>query len=542
MGIAVRHWNACSGIALRRQVSTLFQRHPIERTAIMFRVLVEKELRHYLLDWRFVGILVSCVTLSVLGVYSGVENYLQELEAYSDESELYRNRMQNWVADDNYYELGARGVSWTRPPQPLAAIVYGLTGGLGREVTTRFFMRRIHEPFVNFESSPLEKNPVPAVFGVLDLEFVVRVLLSVAVILLTYDAVCGEKEEGTLRLCASFPVRRSTIALSKLAGSAVALLIPLVLSFLLAALVLSALADVELTADHWLRFGCLLVLFAIYLLVFAGWGIWFSSLARRRSAAFLWLLGLWALWVFVIPGAAVRIARYVVPVPGIDQAERQADAWRWEAIGRIDEGLGEHIDRNMQHFFDRASAYNRTVDWDFDPRETRWDDLSDAKKEALRVMNRYEGPVLQIWDRGMRDYHERIRTAQTERRNLMRRQQKWAEVLAGLSPVASTRLVAMDLAQTGVLRHERLVDAVSAYQSYFTQFIWKVDPEFGGLFRIGGTSESPTLSGFTPFSITERDPVSEAMARNALSFLNLVILAILGFAGAYVAILRYDVR
>ncbi len=36
--------------------------------------------------------------------------------------------------------------------------------------------------------------------------------------------------------------------------------------------------------------------------------------------------------------------------------------------------------------------------------------------------------------------------------------------------------------------------------------------------------------------------VGECLSRNAFRILNLIILAVLGFVGAYVAILRYDVR
>ena len=59
-------------------------------------------------------------------------------------------------------------------------------------------------------------------FGVLDLAFIVKVVLSLCVLLFTYDAICGEKEQGTLRLYASYPVSRSAQALAKLAGSTVA--------------------------------------------------------------------------------------------------------------------------------------------------------------------------------------------------------------------------------------------------------------------------------------------------------------------------------
>ena len=52
-------------------------------------------------------------------------------------------------------------------------------------------------------------EPLQRVFPSLDLARVVQVVLSLFVLLLTYDAVCGEKDAGTLRLFGSFGLPRN---------------------------------------------------------------------------------------------------------------------------------------------------------------------------------------------------------------------------------------------------------------------------------------------------------------------------------------------
>ena len=45
-----------------------------------------------------------------------------------------------------------------------------------------------------------DNDPLPVMFPLIDLTFIVTILLSLAALILSYDAVCGEKEDGTLKL------------------------------------------------------------------------------------------------------------------------------------------------------------------------------------------------------------------------------------------------------------------------------------------------------------------------------------------------------
>ena len=178
----------------------------------MFGRLVQKELLHHLLDFRFISVFALCALLSVLSVYAGTRTYLSQLQEYNTVSEWNRNRIKSLLERKNLYSLKEFGFSWNRRPEVLSPVVYGLSGTLGREVL-------IHRqrPWL-FVDSLFAVDPIYALFGILDFAFIVKVILSLCVLLLTYDAVCGEKEGGTLRLYASFPVPRATLALAKLVG------------------------------------------------------------------------------------------------------------------------------------------------------------------------------------------------------------------------------------------------------------------------------------------------------------------------------------
>ena len=167
-----------------------------------------------------------------------------------------------------------------------------------------------------------------------------KVVFSLCVLLFTYDAICGEKEAGTLRLYASFPVSRSRLALAKLCGSTVAVLLPMMLSCLLVSAAMAFHPQLDLSGDDWARMAVLLGVFGLYLVVFAAFGLCVSALTTRRMSAFLALLGLWTAWLFVVPNAALRAAQNLVPVQSVNALQRQSLGLRWRTI----QGSKEEVD------------------------------------------------------------------------------------------------------------------------------------------------------------------------------------------------------
>ena len=88
------------------------------------------------------------------------------------------------------------------PPSPLEALVTGISSDIGRTAEVR------SRGEISPEDSRFNEDPIFAVFRFLDLSFIFQVVLSLFAILLGYDAICGEKERGTLRL--TFATGRSS--------------------------------------------------------------------------------------------------------------------------------------------------------------------------------------------------------------------------------------------------------------------------------------------------------------------------------------------
>jgi hypothetical protein len=138
------------------------------------------------------------------------------------------------------------------------------------------------------------------------------------------------------------------------------------------------------------------------------------------------------------------------------------------------------------------------------------------------------------WDA---EYHSRLKDMQKERRHQLRRQQRLAALLMAISPLGAVSYASTDLARTGFMQQERIEDAVNAYLISLSQYVQEKTRK-----ALGSTFEGVDLTDFVWFTYQDNDSLGQCLSRNTFPILNLALLAILGFAGAYVAILRYDVR
>ena len=104
-------------------------------------------------------------------------------------------------------------------------------------------------------------------------------------------------------------------------------------------------------------------------------------------------------------------------------------------------------------------------------------------------------------------------------------------LFASLSPLGATEFLTTELARTGFGRDERLQQAVASYLPYFQHYVWEKTPH----------RDTP-LSDFERFSFLDRESAADVLVSNVLPVLNLALLALLGYAGAFFSLIRYDVR
>lgn len=266
-------------------------------------LIARKEILDHLLSLRFHACLVIMAGLLALST----------LVMYSD----FKLRSENYAVlhERARYRPGESGLMAVVPPRPLSILAKGLDEIMGRGYTITAYL--------GIEAHTRQKR-ADSLFALLpppDLLYVVKIVLPLLALLLSYDAVTGERERGTLRLIFSASASRSQVALGKIAGGLLSLTLPFLFCLACAVAFLATRPIVAFEPADFLRL-CLMTPTAIlYLSFFYSLGVLVSSVARSSASSLTALLTFWAILVFVMPHAANLTAQAIAPLPSAETAE-----------------------------------------------------------------------------------------------------------------------------------------------------------------------------------------------------------------------------
>lgn len=469
----------------------------------MLRDIIKKEIQDTIMSPRFVFTFLLCTILILLAVYTGINNYQAEQKEHSAAVALNKKNLESQQA---YSQLAGLGTKINRKPQVLSTIVSGIWEAVGRVATVNI----AYDP--SMVESKYSSNPIFAVFGPLDLSFIVKIVLSLFAILFTYDAIVGEKEKGTLKLALSNKVPRDRLILGKAVGGFISLLIPLIIPMVIGLLLLMVFPNVSLVGEDWIRIALILLTFLLYLSVFFTLGLFVSARTSRSSTSFLLLLFIWVTFVTVIPKAAVMIASQIKPIPSVHEITAQKDAY-------LQEIQKEAIAEQTKYFKEHPRPE--------DPEERKqW------QKDIQEWAEEFRGELTSKID-------EKNAAIERDYQAKMNQQQKLAENLSRASPASALMFASMSLARTGVNEHDRFLNSVKTYKPIFTKWINGKMNEDRVLQE--GKQVNVDLSDMPQHEFIP-ETLGDSFKRVLPDIILMIFLIILFFVGAYVSFLRYDVR
>ena len=473
----------------------------------MLRTLIRKELLEIVISAKFVVAFVATAAVVILGTSVGAESYL----AARDEARLQQEQnFQQLTSQGDWLEAARLGVTELREPYVLSIFDRGIADNLGRiaavnaDVDTRL------------DKSRNLTEPILALFGSVDFTFAVRVILSLFAFLMTYDAVCGERERGTLRLLLSGSVPRHRVILAKIGGSCIALTVALAGAAVIALLNLaiffpSVLAHFDLAA--WWRFGAMIAMYLLYLVVFAAAGLMVSALVRNSATSFVILLMVWILFVGIVPQLSTAVAERIVPnEPYIvlqTRALKEISEQRDERLAELESG--------------------------------------DTWRKAMR-----ENRVAQLYAERAREFAS-LQSEVLDRYNHVHHRQQSSQILLAeaiartLSPTSAMGFAVQDLAGSGWARQGEYLSQLRVFQRSFRQYIFdSLDNVYAdegeNIFeKIHRNEFLPIGRGQVTFEFAEERPLSIVL-RILWDYAALAIFATVFFAVAYTAFIRYDIR
>ena len=468
----------------------------------MLRDIIHKELLDTISSLKFVFTFLLCTVLILLAVFTGINNYRTEQREYHASVALNKSNLES---QPNYMTLAGYGFTVTKTPQVLSTIVSGVQDAVGKGAKVSVNI----DPSLG--ESKYSSSPVFAIFGELDLTFIVRIVLSLLAILFTFDAISGEKERGTLKLALANSLPRDRLILGKAIGSFISLILPLIIPLIIGLLILTIYPDVSLLNEDWLRIGLIFLMFILYISVFFTLGLFVSARTLRSSTSLLVLLMIWVTFVTIIPKAAVIAAGVISPVPSAQEIAAQKDAVKQEAYMGYQQSLNEWMEHNRPKTPEEGKAFQ----------EKFKKFLEESQKEMLAYQE------------------EKNATIETGYQALKKKQEGLAFNISRLSPASSLMFGAMSLSRTGINENDRFVQSVRSYTSVFASW---VNVKMMRSLKLGGVEQpKPDLSDM-PQHEFKPEILKGSLVRAIPDFAILSLLIILFFTGAFVSFLKYDVR
>ena len=456
----------------------------------MFKALLKKEILANLYNQRYVITLLLTVILVGLSVWGIEKTYRLELRHYADAQLGYEEEAK---AAKQVWQFMASGVTTEKKPGALSVLGRGLDDEMARSLT--------YSGWNEVEVGPIKLfSPLFRMYSPPDYIYIINIVCSLLALLFVYDAVCGEKESGTLRLTLTYPIPRNIVLLAKWVAGVLSLCVPLALATLGAWIYLYFTPAFEFTIDHAVRFLLVFTISVIYLSTFFTLGLFISCLTPRPTTSLMLCLFLWILLVLGIPNLMPMIARSVRPIPseGKIATEKQHKA----------QEVREWVSLNL-----RSQIHDRD--------------------EYLQTEQRLIAKALEGIDQF--------------RRNRVQEQISLARDLSRLSPSACYAFAAYDLANTGVSSFSKFQRYVIWYRHLFNDVKDRLIAEYRrqnrGKETWWGQQDFRTedlllIPRFRPLDIPFTDSLGSALPDIGL----LAVFNVLFFLGAYVAFLRYDVR
>jgi len=459
----------------------------------MLWTVVKKELWINLTSLRFSVSVFILVVLVIASLVVSSKEYTEQLRDYENKVKLHKAFAKH------------NNITLDRRPPKLSLLFRGVVGNVGSSVELT-----VGETPELKESS--DENLLSPLFPPVDLGFVLGMVMSLMAFFLTYDAILGERERGTLKLILSNQVPRSTVLLGKWIGGYLTLLVALIIATSVGLTVLELNIRPGFARDDWIALGTIGLTVLIYLATFCSLGIMVSATTRSSATAILALLLIWVLSVLVVPSLSPRIAAAIIEAPSpqkIAAEKRVAKSERFERAKKRHAVASARAE--AEHWTDERIA---NAAW--------WIDASEAKR-----------------------YKDEMMKLERELDNAVRRQVRLSHILSYISPYGCFSTAVPRLAGTGIESHWRFLEAARRFDSAYFEAFYRFTEN-----RAKDISEVKLSLGKWWWPKPERVPqfrfeeegITERVAGVLSEIVVLVVYAVLFFMISYLRFLRYDVR
>lgn len=498
----------------------------------MLKTIIYREFLSNIITFRFLLGLLVCVSLVGTNTYVLLRNYEAQLQSYHQAIQTHTTELHNIeVLSDLSYRHRPKV---DKMPRLTSILSQGVSERLGNSVEVSYNLAPVR-------ATPYDAdNPYLAMFRRIDLALVVQIVLSLLAFLFAYDAIAGEREDGTLSLTLSNAISRNTLLIGKYLGGMLSLSVPLLISLLVGLQVILFSPHIIVTIADWGRIALFCVVSLVYVSVFYTLGLIFSSRTSRSATALMLVMFFWVVFVLIWPNVSAFVVSKVVPVRsdadlsieienlGGDRSKHRVIAL-WNQYQREIKAFAQK--RGVTETFFSGTQY---IDFNFEtmignyigpPEKLSLFHEYLKFREELRI--EYADKVARLWSEYLEEYSYR--------------QARLAQNIARISPTATYAHATAILAETDLDSHLQFLMQAEEYQNTLIQYLRDRNAFASEAWYRPEALKQADKEGL-PLFRERGESLSSSVRRATGDLLILMLLNVVFFLLAHASFLRYEVK
>ncbi|EJL64890.1 ABC transporter permease [Flavobacterium sp. CF136] len=257
------------------------------------------------------AVFIISIFISVLllyAVFSGWKNYTRQNET----SEKYQHESRkDWLnnPDKNPHRMAHYGNFAFRKSTSLSAFEFGMEPFFGNAI----FLEAHKQNTANFSEAGFSNSILR--FGEISVAMVLQILLPLLIFFLGFNAVAAERENGTLKLLLSQGISSKQLLVGKILGVASVIMLLFIPTILVLVLVWLMLQDFSISVDETLKMLLFIAFHFIYLIFFFVIAVLVSGSGKTSKKALISLIGIWLVFVIILPRITQAIGAYLYEAP-----------------------------------------------------------------------------------------------------------------------------------------------------------------------------------------------------------------------------------
>jgi ABC-2 type transport system permease protein len=246
--------------------------------------------------------------LLLFSAYTGWENYHDQNHTRG----LVQDDVQeSWESnpDKHPHRMAHYGSFALRKKHVLSGFDLGMENFVGNAV----FLEAHKQNTVNFSEASMSTGLLR--FGEVSLAMLLKVIIPLLIFYLGFATIAKERENGTLKLLIGQGITRKEIVFGKWLGLWNLSLIFLLTVFVVVLFFVLIGAHDNLYADTLIRYFVLLLSYLLFFGILSAITILVSAFCKTAKGALVKLLGIWLLFVIIMPKSLQAIGYYFYPTP-----------------------------------------------------------------------------------------------------------------------------------------------------------------------------------------------------------------------------------